>query len=338
MKRKIILVTGGAGYIGSHTIVELIQAGYEVISVDNFLNSDPKVFTEIEKITGRKIKNYSIDLSDSSQLFSKLLISKPIYAVIHFAAKKSVPESIKEPLLYYENNIQSLINILEFCKINNISRFIFSSSCSVYGDVKKSPVLEGFPLGKTISPYGETKQIGERILKDFSKSVIKFKSYALRYFNPAGAHPSLLIGDNSVGVNQGVVSILTKAILNRKTFPILGNTYSTKDGTAMRDYVHVSDIALAHVLAIKNISSLKENFGVLNLGAGRGVTVLDLIKAFEKYINKKIFYKILPNRIGDIPKLYASNIKAKKEIGWTPKFSLKDIIETSYNWENKKND
>jgi len=336
MNSKYILVTGGAGYIGSHTIIELVQAGYEVVSVDDFSNSKKEIFKKIRKITGKTIKNYNIDLSDSLQVKSKLIIKKPIYAVIHFAAKKSVPESVADPLVYYKNNIQSLVNILDFCKRKNISNFIFSSSCSVYGDIQKSPVSEKSPVGKTLSPYAETKKMAERIIEDYTLSY-NSKSVILRYFNPAGVHPSLLIGDSGSGQNQGVTPILVKSILRNTTFSIFGDTYKTRDGTAVRDYVHVSDIAYAHVLALRNFS-LKSNFDIINLGAGKGVTVLELVSAFERLLKMKINYKILPKRYGDIASVYASNNKAKRVLGWKPKYTLRDIIETSYSWEKKNNE
>lgn len=336
MNSKYILVTGGAGYVGSHTIVELVKAGYEVISVDDFSNSKKEIFKKIRKITGKTIKNYNIDLSDSQQVKSKLTIKEPIYAVIHFAAKKSVPESVANPLLYYKNNIQSLVNILDFCKRKNISNFIFSSSCSVYGDIQKSPVSEKSPTGKTLSPYAETKKIAERIIEDFTSSQ-NSKSVILRYFNPAGAHHSLLIGDSGFGQSQGVTPILVKSILHNTTFSIFGDTYKTRDGTAVRDYVHVSDIAYAHVLSVTSFSS-KRNFDIINLGAGKGVTVLELVRAFEKYLGKKVQYKILPKRLGDIASVYASNRIAEKLIGWKPKYTLRDIVETSYKWEQNNNE
>lgn len=336
MNSKVILVTGGAGYIGSHTIVELVKAGYEVISVDNFSNSNKEIFKKIKKITGKEIKNYNIDLADEHQVRSKLRIKEQIYAVIHFAAKKSVPESVSDPLLYYRNNIQSLLNILDFCKRRSVPNFIFSSSCSVYGDIQKSPVSEMSPLGRTLSPYAETKKMAEKIIQDF-RSTYGGKIVILRYFNPAGVHHSLLIGGSGIDQNQGVVPILVKSIINNSIFRIFGDTYKTHDGTAERDYVHVSDIAHAHVLALNNFST-KDDFGIINLGAGRGVTVLELVRAFEKFLNRKVRYKILPKRSGDIASIYASNRTAKNMIGWKPNYTLRDIIETSYKWEQSNNE
>ena len=335
-KLKKVLVTGGAGYIGSHTIVELIEAGYDVISVDNFINSKLSVFADIKKITGRLIRNYNVDLADYSKLVKALSRETDVFAVIHFAALKSVPDSVIDPLAYYANNLGSTTNILKWCKENSVSKFVFSSSCSVYGDNSTSEITEETLLGKAFSPYAETKQIGESILRNFSNSEKKFKSIALRYFNPAGGHESGIIGENTC---QNIVPIITQIAsgYNKKPLMIFGDTYNTRDGTCIRDYVHVSDIARAHVCALKALQKSKEKFDVINLGAGAGTTVLELVKIFEKVISQKIPYKIVAPRAGDVPEVYASVTKAQKILGWKPKYSLEKMIETSWNRRNVLN-
>ncbi len=332
MKNKKVLVTGGAGYIGSHTIIELISAGYQVVSVDNFLNSTSSTFSDIKKITGVSVKNYNVDLSDYSKLKTVLKKEKDISAVIHFAALKSVPESVANPLLYYSNNIGSTLNILKWCEENSVNKFVFSSSCSVYGENSKSEVVEDTPIGKPFSPYAATKQMGEKILEDNSKKNKKFKSIALRYFNPAGVHESGLIGINLVQKSQNIVPIIAEIVSGEVKGPlkIFGDSYNTRDGSCVRDYVHVCDIANAHVLALKALEKTKENFDIINLGAGAGVTVIELVKTFEKVVGKKIDYKIVAPRAGDVPEVYANNTKAIQFLKWKPKYSLEKIIETSW--------
>lgn len=327
---KKVLVTGGAGYIGSHTIVELIDFGYEVVSVDNFVNSKPSVFADIKKITDVSVRNYNVDLADYSKLTKVLSKEKNISAVIHFAALKSVPDSVANPLAYYANNLGSTINILKWCKENSVNHFVFSSSCSVYGENSTSQITEETPCGKAFSPYAATKQIGEDILRDFSDSEKKFKSIALRYFNPAGGHESGIIGENAC---QNIVPIITQIASgkNKKPLQVFGNSYNTRDGSCVRDYVHVSDIAHAHVLALKALKKSKEKFDIINLGAGAGTTVIELVKLFEKVISQKIPYKIVAPRAGDVPQVYADNTKAQKVLGWKPKYSIEKMIETSWN-------
>ena len=333
---KKILVTGGAGYIGSHTIIELIIAGYDVMSVDNFSNSSKKTFTRIKNITGVSVKNYNVDIADRNRFFKVLAKEKDISAVIHFAAYKSVPDSVADPLKYYNNNLGSLCTILAWCKEKNIQHFVFSSSCAVYGNITKLPVTEDTVFSKACSPYAITKQISEEILSDFSKSQKLFNSVALRYFNPAGAHSSGKIGEDSVGITANLVPLITKTSLGilKKPFTVFGTKFDTLDGSCIRDYVHVSDIALAHVQALLFLEKTKKSFEVINLGAGKGVTVLELIKIFE-HISGKIFsYNVGKHRIGDVVAIYADNKKAKKLLGWIPKYTTQDIIKSAWKWEN----
>ena len=335
---KKILVTGGAGYIGSHTIIELLSAGYDVVSIDNFSNSTPKIFDNIQKITGAKIKNYAVDICDYATLEKSLKNEKNIFAVIHFAAFKSVPESVSEPLAYYANNIGGMVNILQWCTQNLVNNFVFSSSCSVYGENSKSEVTEDTPLGKPFSPYAATKQMGEMILKDVSLSQKKLKSVALRYFNPAGVHVSGLMGGDFSKAAPNVIPIICDFAAGKRkgVFPITGASYSTRDGSCIRDYVHVSDIARAHVLAIKMLSKTKGKFDIINLGTGGGLSVFELLQKFEKVIGKKIAYKIAPAREGDVPEVYADNKKSTNLLAWKPKFSIEEIIDSAWKANIKK--
>ena len=335
---KTILVTGGAGYIGSHTIIELLSAGYRVVSIDNFSNSTADIFGSIQKITGTKIKNHAIDLCDYAALEKTLKKETDIFAVIHFAAFKSVPESVSEPLAYYANNIGGLVNILQWCAEHSVHNFVFSSSCSVYGENSKSEVTEGTPLGKAFSPYAATKQMGEMILKDASVVQKKFKLVALRYFNPAGVHVSGLMDNDFSKAAPNVIPIICDFATGKRkgAFSVTGASYPTRDGSCIRDYVHVSDIARAHVLAIKMLSKTKEKFDVINLGTGGGLSVFELIEKFEKVIGKKIAHKIAPAREGDVPEVYADNKKSTQLLGWKPKFSIEEIIDSVWKANTQK--
>lgn len=332
-----ILITGGAGYIGSHTILEVLEkTSWEVISADNFLRSSSKTFDRIKKISGKDIKNYDADLCDL-QKTRKIFSENPdIKGIIHFAALKSVPESVANPELYYHNNIKSLENILTCSKEFNIKNFIFSSSCSVYGNIDKLPVSEESPVQKAQSPYGHTKQLGEEIIQKFSKENPGIHSIALRYFNPVGAHISGLIGESPVGKPDNIVPAITQfaaGILEQ--FNVWGNDYNTRDGSCIRDYIHVSDIANAHVLALQCLfdGKIKNNYEVINLGSGKGVTVLEAVKAFEKASGKKLNYKIAPRRAGDVEAIYSDSSKALKLFGWKPKYAIEEMMRTAWQWQ-----
>jgi UDP-glucose 4-epimerase len=330
---KKILVTGGAGYIGSHTIIELLDnTGFEVISADNFSNSTQKTFERIKEITGKTIKNYPIDLCDRNAVQKMFEENKDIEGIIHFAAFKSVPESVEKPLLYYHNNIVSLINILAY----RIPHFIFSSSCSVYGNIEKLPVNEQTPLN-AISPYGYTKQAGERLIKDFAHSNNRVKTVLLRYFNPVGAHISGKIGE--VPSDQrptNLVPVITQTAIGKlKETTVFGDDYDTRDGSCIRDYVHVSDIARAHVDALSYLDKNKDAPGcsVFNLGTGSGVSVLEMINTFEKVSGKKLNYHIGKRREGDVAAIYSDNTLVQKTLGWKPKYALDDMMLSAWKWE-----
>jgi UDP-glucose 4-epimerase len=331
-----ILVTGGAGYIGSHTIVEILNnSDYNVISADVLLNSTLKTYERIHQITGVNIKNYTIDLCDihaTEQIFKE----NNITGVIHFAALKSVPESVKFPLKYYYNNINSLVNILHCMKKFNVNNFIFSSSCSVYGNVAQLPVNENTPMGEVQSPYAYTKVIGEKIIEDFCYANASHKSIALRYFNPVGAHTTGLVGELPINAPNNLVPYITKvAIGELSQLTVYGDDYTTRDGTCIRDYVHVSDIAHAHLLALNYLSetNVEKQFDVINLGSGNGVTVLEAIQAFEKINNISLNYTTGPRRPGDIEAIYSDSSKAKNLLGWDPRYNLDDMMESAWKWQ-----
>jgi UDP-glucose 4-epimerase len=336
-KRPKLLITGGAGYIGSHTIVEILETtGYDVVSIDNLSNASENVFENIFQITGKKVRNYNIDLCDMEKLRAFFETEKDISGVIHFAALKSVPESVSFPYLYYHNNINSLLNLLECCKDNEISNFIFSSSCSVYGNISELPVKESTALGKAESPYAYTKQAGEEMLKDFAKAYPWMRLTALRYFNPVGAHPSARIGESPLNRPNNLVPIITaNAIGKMSGLTVYGGDYPTRDGTCIRDYVHVSDIATAHVRAYEHLTKQQggKNFYIFNLGTGSGVSVLEAIHAFEKVSGKKLKYTIGPKRPGDVVAIYSDCSLSEKELGWSTKFSLDEMMETAWAWE-----
>ncbi len=336
MNRKYrILVTGGAGYIGSHTIIELLKNdSVEVISADNHSNSSTGVYKRIERISGRKLTHYAIDLCDfksAEQLFSA---NPGIDGIIHFAAFKSVPESVADPLKYYSNNINSLINILDLAKQFAVNKIIFSSSCSVYGNITKLPVTEETPMGKTESPYAFTKVIGERILEDFIQSNPGAKAIALRYFNPVGAHPSALIGELPIHAPTSLVPIITQTAIGKlKSFNVHGTDYKTRDGSCIRDYVHVCDIARAHVLALDFLEKMIAPFDIINLGTGTGISVLEAIRAFENVSGVKLSYKIGPKRPGDVEAIYSDCSKVARVLKWKAEYSLDDMMRTAWKWE-----
>ena len=331
-----ILVTGGCGYIGGHTIVDLIQNGFDVISVDNLSRGSLKMLEGIEKITGKKVKNYKVDLCDLDDTEAIFLENTDIVGVIHFAAYKSVPESVNEPLLYFKNNFNSLINILQCAEDFDVNNFVFSSSCSVYGNTTELPVVEETFLPEPESPYARTKQVGEAMCRDFSTINKHFNTILLRYFNPVGAHPSAIIGEFQ-DLSESVVPVITQtAIGKRQEMKVFGDDYNTRDGSCVRDYIHVMDIANAHTRALQYIidDRNKSNCEIFNLGTGNGVTVLELIAAFEKVSGQKLNYKIAPRRPGDVVEVYANNNKAKKLLGWETKYDLDAMMDTAWRWEN----
>lgn len=342
-KSKLILITGGTGYIGSHTCVELLNQGYEVVIADNLSNSEISVLDGIYKITGKKPGFEKTDLSDSSEterLFDKY---PAINSVIHFAAFKAVGESVNFPLKYYHNNINSLINLLSQMEKRNIPNFVFSSSCTVYGEPDTLPVTENSPIKPANSPYGNTKQICEEILSDSTKINPGLKTICLRYFNPIGAHPSALIGELPLGIPNNLVPFITQTAIGlRKELQVFGNDYNTPDGSAIRDYINVVDLSKAHLTAIERLIDNKNklNFEVFNLGTGRGLSVFEIIKTFEKVSGLKVKYRITGRRAGDVEKVYADTRFANTELGWKAEKNLEETLLSAWNWEkhlHKKN-
>ena len=332
-----ILVTGGCGYIGSHTIVDLIENGYDVVCVDNNSRSNEIMLERVEKITGQKIKNYKVDLCNFDDTFAIFQENTDIRGVIHFAAFKSVNESVENPLLYFENNLYSLINLLKCIQEFDIPWFVFSSSCTVYGSPDVSPVTENTPLKPAESPYGATKQMGEQIVKEFAESSIT-KCILLRYFNPVGAHVSAIIGEMPVGKPQNLFPAITQTAIGKlPTMIVYGDDYPTRDGSCIRDFIHVCDIASAHTLAVDYIAEGKNRSAceVFNLGTGNGVTVLEAIHAFEKASGLKLNYTIGPRRPGDIMSIYANNDLAKDLLGWNLKYGLEEMVSTAWKWEQR---
>ncbi len=334
-----ILVTGGSGYIGSHTIIELLQnTPYEVISADSQANSSVQAYGNVEKITGKKVDHVTVDLCDPIAT-EELFKNNRFDGIIHFAAFKEVGESVQNPMKYYHNNIASLVNVLEMSKKYGVKHFIFSSSCSVYGNVSKLPVNEDTPLPKAESPYAYTKQIGEVMIADFCKVNPQFKATALRYFNPVGAHPSGLNGESPINKPNSLVPVITEtAIGKRPMLYVNGGDYPTRDGTCIRDYIHVCDIANAHVLAMNYLlqGKNKQNYEVFNLGTGNGVSVLEAIQAFEKVSGQKLNYTIGPRRDGDVVAVYSDCSRVETALGWVCKYTIEQMMETAWKWERNK--
>lgn len=331
-----IIVTGGAGYIGSHTIVEILtRTGHQVLSIDNHSNSHPDVYARIKKITGKAFKEINLDLCDRERLFQELDRNNDIAGIIHFAAFKSVPESMADPLIYYHNNLESLGNLLHYCRERKVNNFIFSSSCSVYGNASELPVTETTPFKTAESAYGHTKQVGEEMIRYFCQSQPWFRSVILRYFNPVGAHPSGELGEMPIAPPTNLLPVVTQTAMGLNKLTVHGNDYSTRDGSCIRDYIHVSDIAEAHVLAHVYIEKEKNppRPAIFNLGTGNGVTVLEVIRSFEKVTGKKVPYILGPRRSGDVVAVYADNRLAKKELGWDPRYSLDDMTLTAWKWQ-----
>ena len=335
---KKILVTGGCGYIGCHTLLDLVGHGYEVISVDNNARSSATILDGVEKVTGRKVKNYKVDLCDFDDIHAIFAENDDIVGVIHFAAYKAVGESVEKPLLYYHNNLTSLINLLRCIEEYNTPYFVFSSSCTVYGNPDTIPVTEETPIKPAESPYGSTKQMGETIIQEFAKRSRSTNSILLRYFNPAGAHPSAEIGELTIDKPQNLTPVITQTALGKiPKLTVFGNDYPTRDGSCIRDFIHVCDLAHAHTLSIKYLMEKRNqsNCEVFNLGTGNGITVLEAIAAFEKVNKVKLNYEIGPRRPGDVIAIYANKDKAEQALGWVPKFTLEDIMETAWRWEQK---
>lgn len=329
-----ILVTGGTGFIGSHTVVELYQAGYEVIIVDNFSNSNPKILQQLESIIGVKPEFVELDLCDEVKVKEFADANTDITGVIHFAAFKAVGESVQEPLKYYRNNFYSLINVIN--AFNSKIDFVFSSSCTVYGQPDHLPVTEEAAIKKAESPYGNTKQIAEEILAETCKVSADLFVTSLRYFNPVGAHASALIGELPIGVPQNLVPFITQsAIGKRGQITVYGNDYHTPDGSAVRDYIHVVDLAKAHVAAIKRLESkaATSNYEVFNLGTGKGSSVLEIIHAFEESTGEKLNYAIGPRRSGDVEQVYGDVTKASNVLGWKAELDIKDMMSSAWKWE-----
>ena len=329
-----VLVTGGAGYIGSHTVIELIENGYDVVVVDNLCNSKKISLERVEKIVGKKIKFYLADVCDEDKL-REIFKNENITAVIHFAGLKAVGESCQKPLEYYRNNLISTLNLIKVMREFGCKNLVFSSSATVYGQPKSVPIKEDFPLGPTTNPYGATKLMIEDMLRDIYKADNSFNIALLRYFNPIGAHKSGTIGEDPNGIPNNLMPYITQVAIGKlKQLNVFGNDYPTPDGTGVRDYIHVVDLAHGHILALKK---LETNSGLVtyNLGTGKGYSVLDMVKAFEKASGRKVPYVIAPRRPGDVPECYSDPTKAKKEIGFECKYGLEEMCEDSWRWQSQ---
>jgi len=332
---KKILVTGGCGYIGGHTIVDLVNNGFDVISVDDLSRGSLRMLAGVEQILGRTVKNYKVDLTNLDDTQAVFIENPGIAGIIHFAAYKSVPESVAEPLKYFRNNLNSLVNILMCAQEFNVPHIVFSSSCSVYGNAQTLPVDESAVLAEAESPYARTKQMGEEICGDFTRFNKNFNTILLRYFNPVGAHPSGIIGELQEKPENLVPVITQTAIGKRPEMQVFGSDYDTRDGSCVRDYIHVMDIANAHTKALQYMLEGRNSdpCEIFNLGSGNGVTVLELIQAFQKVSGKSLNYKIGPRREGDVIAVYANNEKAKSRLHWEPQYDLDRMMETAWKWE-----
>jgi UDP-glucose 4-epimerase len=322
--KKLVLVTGGTGYIGSHTIVDLIENGYEVISADNNSRSTPGMLEGIEQITGKKIKNYKVDLCNYDETRAIFEENNELMGVIHFAAYKAVGESVEKPLMYFHNNLTSLINVMRCMEEAKVNNFVFSSSCTVYGNPDQIPVTEETPKKEAASPYGLTKQIGEQMIE------------ALAAANPAGAHPTALIGELPIDKPQNLAPVITQTAIGKlNELVVFGDDYPTPDGSCIRDLIHVCDLAHAHTLALNHIieKKNKQNCIAYNIGSGNGISVFEAIKAFEESTGLKLNYRVGKRRAGDVIAIYANNEKAKNELGWEPQYSVKDIMTSAWKWE-----
>ncbi len=338
MSKGKILVTGGAGYIGSHTTVELQNAGYEVVIVDNLSNSNADMIDGIERITGTRPAFYQVDCNDKVAMKDVFENNKGIKGIIHFAASKAVGESVQKPLMYYRNNLDSLMTLMELMPEYGVEGIVFSSSCTVYGQPDILPVDETAPIKPALSPYGNTKQINEEIIRDAIYSGVPYKAIILRYFNPIGAHPTAEIGELPNGVPQNLVPFVTQTAMGiRKELSVFGDDYDTPDGSCIRDYINVVDLAKAHVIAVDRMLTNKseEKVEIFNLGTGRGVSVLELINAFEAATGVKLNYKIVGRREGDIEKVWANPDRANNVLGWVAKENLEDTLASAWKWQAK---
>lgn len=336
MSKGKVLVTGGTGYIGSHTVVELINEGFDVVIVDNLSNSSIDMLYGIQSITGILPAFEEFDLCNKAKVDAFFIKYSDISAIIHFAASKAVGESVEKPLLYYRNNLVSLLNILDAMRVSSAKNIVFSSSCTVYGQPDVLPVTEEAPIKKANSPYGNTKQIAEEILQDAIAANLGIKTIALRYFNPIGAHPTAKIGELPLGVPQNLIPFITQTAFGlRDQLKVFGNDYNTSDGSCIRDYIHVVDLAKAHVVAIKRLleNKSKTDFEIFNLGTGRGVSVLELINTFEKVTGVKVNYQIVGRRAGDVEQVWADTRFANRELGWKAQSTIEETLLSAWNWE-----
>jgi UDP-glucose 4-epimerase len=332
-----VIVTGGCGYIGSHTIVDLQKHGFEVVCIDNNSRSDAGMLDSVMKITGKQVLHLAFDLAERERTLEALEEHADALGIIHFAAFKSVPESVEQPLLYFRNNMDSLFNLLEGTERFGIPNFVFSSSCSVYGNASELPVAENTPWQAAQSPYGRTKQMGEEVIRDCSKAM-QAKFVMLRYFNPVGAHPSAEIGETPIDVPNNLVPYITQTAIGKlKALTVYGNDYPTRDGTCIRDYIHVMDIAHAHTLALQYLLEGKQQIAcdVFNLGTGKGVSVLEAIQAFERVSGKSLPYHFGERRPGDVVAVYANNEKARRALGWETQYTLDDMMASAWKWEQR---
>ena len=332
---KRVLVTGGTGYIGSHTTVELLEAGYEVVIVDNLSNSERFVLKGIKKITGREVPFHKVDCRSLASL-RRVFTRYGFDAVIHFAASKAVGESVEQPLLYYQNNLTSLMNILQLMRENKVPNLVFSSSCTVYGQAEKLPVSEQTPRREATSPYGNTKHMCEDIIRDSVAAYPEIRSVALRYFNPIGAHPSAEIGELPRGVPNNLIPFVTQTAAGiRPVLSVFGDDYDTPDGSCIRDYINVVDLAKAHVVAVDRMTGgrMKDRYEIFNIGTGRGVSTLEVVRSFEKVNHLKLNYKIVGRRAGDIEAVWADPSFANEELGWKAEKSLDETLQSAWNWQ-----
>lgn len=333
-----ILVTGGLGFIGSHTVVELLEKNYKVVIIDDLSNSDEKVLDGIKQITAKDVQFEKIDLRDRGAVADFFKDHSDIQGVIHFAASKAVGESVDDPLMYYENNLSSLVYLLKELLAIGRANFIFSSSCTVYGEADQVPITEEAEIKPALSPYGNTKQIGEEIIKDSCKAYPELNAISLRYFNPIGAHPSALIGELPIGIPQNLIPFITQTAVGlRSELSVFGDDYSTEDGTCIRDYIYVVDLAKAHVKALERLINQKAstNYEVFNLGTGKGSSVMEVIQSFERISEQKLPYRIGPRREGDVIKAFADTKKANQMLGWSSETPLDDALLTALRWEKK---
>lgn len=336
---KKVIVTGGCGYIGSHTLIDLLDNGFEAISVDNLSNSDESSLERVHQITGKRVRNYKVDLCDAKAAREVFSENPSIAGIIHFAALKSVGDSVFDPLGYFHNNLESLVNVLRCAIEFEVPHFIFSSSCSVYGNAAELPVTEDTPYQEAESPYARTKQMGEKIIEDTCRVTPGLNAILLRYFNPAGAHESALIGEAPTNKASNLVPVITEtAYGKRESMTVFGNDYDTRDGSCVRDYIHVMDLANAHTKCLQYLMTGKneKNCEVFNVGIGEGATVMEAINAFEKVTGQKLNYEIGPRRAGDVVSIYANNDLASERLGWKPKRSVEDIMKTAWEWEKAR--